>query len=1024
MANNLQIVPPKKIAKPDGASTYRELSEVQDAFLHGVSRDYIERNTEFINNVVDKVQQITTQFNRNVAASSPKMLVDAIKSNVLDNNAKASKNDNSKQGFVTGVKGLTDLSKDMDLFRELYPIATPMFELFYEYQMVAGMIPEASKCFDILKNSVLSADSFSKQYLIARYDTFNASQKSTTDDITENDQRHVRLIKDIIEEYDLNILFDGYVTDAMMYGAKPVMIIPIDDTFRKSAEQVLRAESANEVRDIIRSSYDAGVNVSMENYIEYESTTIDGKKVYEDTPFADEFSDAIDNLTAVYEDALDFEEAMLRDNSSLSKEDTVACENAIKARKVQLKRVRDKTKRKDILKEFARECSKIVDSKVKFSLATESVTLRTVSKIAGQLKTYRRAQLYNTRGSKPHNVVTTEGVSFKDIYSDEVTLENDIGLLCDLISQSKYEKVETTVQKRDNNGVVTEVVKESWKMVTPDIFTLESKRSGTFGTPQRKSKQEDLEDLDPESKTTVSKKTTGSVIIPLPPDTVVPISVHGKHIGYYVIERLGSDDLGSGVATLLGYRPANSLYSIGMAGHMFTGSGAMTGTDGAGIILRDMSDLPMAVRDDGQRFDLLRSMLVRAISERVGNPDIVDDSAFNSIIFSLIKNNYITKREVRITYVPAHMMVYFSHEIDSDTGIGISVFKNGLFFAHIYIASLITNLMIAISKSADREQVNVEIGSHGRIEATVQKVMRSLQTKRASIDSIGNIDTIMKSLGTFQRYISLRHNGNPLVELETIPGQDISLENTLMEKALQSFINSFYVPASSINQLNEQEYARSITLQNALFLDKIVVLQQMYQECMTKFTRILIRNKHPEKIYNEANIKNFDVDKDPNTRNADDDMTELIDINKIFTDLPSPEGLNISAFNDQIGNVSSFVDSLIDILLPLGIKEELVDPVKMLIKKKMFKRYMPNLPMDEFDDFALESVTEAKKSKMAHPETPEEQQFASSSGSGIGGGGSMGGFGGDMGGMGDLGGDMGMGDLEEPGAEQNPTDLM
>jgi uncharacterized membrane protein YgcG len=798
--------------------------------------------------------------------------------------------------------------------------------------------------------------------------------------------------------------------NGMKYGCKPVMIIPIDKTFRESAKMVLRAESADEIRNVIRSTYNAGKTVSMEAAFENTEFTERGIDADTASSYALELDGQIDSLVAMYEDALDYEISVSEENTEISVEEKAIMNKNIADRKKVIAKAKDKRRRKEVMTEMTNMINKMVDTKVNFSLATESVSMRTVSKIAGTIKTNRKAQRFNTRGAKSLNEISYES---SDIYSDEIALENDVEILCNLVGNAKYKKN----VKKDKNGNTY----ESFDMVFPDIATYEE------SLDMKETDNPTIDGID--TKSTVSKHTTGSVIIPLSPDTVVPIAVHGKHIGYYVIERLGNDDLGSGVATLLGYKPPNTMYSLGMAGSMFSGTGSQMGADGAGVILRDMTDLPMNVRDDGQRLDLLRSMLSRAISERIGNPDIVDDTAFNSIIFSLIKDNYITKREVRITYVPSHMMVYFAHEIDPDSGIGVSVFRNGLFFAHVYVASLITNLMIAIAKSADREQINVEVGAHGRIEATVQKVMRSAQTKRASIDSIGNFDTIMKSLGTFQRTISVRRNGTPLVELETIPGQDVNLENSLMEKALKSFINSFYVPSSAINQLDEAEYARSVTLQNALFLDKVVMMQLQYQECYSKFVRILIRNKHPDRIYTKDNIANAKKFAKKDATSTVADAGSLIILDKVFVDLPSPEGLNIASFNDQINNVSSFADSLVDLLVPLGIAEDISEQVKTQIKRGIYEKYLRNVPVEEFDQIAEDAVVEVQKAKLAHPEVPEDEAYGGgtsggggSSSSSMGGMGDMGGGGDDFG-MGDMGmGDMDMGDMGGEGDDNKNND--
>jgi hypothetical protein len=901
----------------------------------------------------------------------------------MEERRKQSSRNDSDAAIITGLKGVTDLDKDMDLFRELYPIATPMFELFYEYDMVHDMIPEAAKCFDILKDAVLSADNFSKKYLIARYDEYNVGNISSI--VLDSDRKNILTIDAMIEEYDLNKEVDGYIKQAMKYGAKPVMIIPIDNRFRKSAERILKTESADEIRSIIKDSYNAGNKVTLESALG-DITLESGVSeliIEHATPYYTEFNELVESCITTYEDA--FYDAI----ESVSTIDMLVTEKnefnaGVIKKKAVIKRAKDKTNRKRVILEMAQAINKLVESKVKFSLATESVSLKTISKIAGQIKTYRKAEKYNT------GTVSSGPVTMESIYTNNDTINTDVEIVCRILDAQKY----TTTVTHDGSTVTKESYYDDIAAFEDDISIRNSKI------------QHDTND-----KKNTSKHATGSVVIPLSPDTVIPISVHGKHIGYYVIERLGSDDLGSGVATLLGYKPTNAMYASGSAGPMYAGVGMPMGAgDGAGVILKDMTDLPMNGHNEVRRIEILKGMLTRAISERIGNPDIVDDTAFNSIIFSLIKNDYITKREIRITYVPAHMMVYYAHDIDPNTGIGTSIFKQGLFFAHIYIGCLVTNFMIGISKSADREQLNIELGIHGRIEAKVQKAMRSMQTKRASMTAINNVDTIMKTLGQFQRYISLRHNGNPLVELETIPGQQqVDMENSLMEKALHSFINSFYVPPSAVNFLDETEYARSITLQHALFLAKVVMLQLSYQECATKHMRILLRNKYPNQIYSEHNVK----------KNAKNDITgkeehsagELINIKKVFIDLPSPEGLNIASLNDQISNVGTFADSIIDIITPIDIKQEEADVVKNQIRLGLFKRYLRNLPFNEYDKIVEDAVhkVRAEEIKMGHDVGDDMGGGGMSGGGDTGGGGDDFGMGGDDMGMG--GDDMGMGDM-------------
>lgn len=943
------------ISKPKMLKTLDQLNDIHTASLYSLNANFVKDNTKLINNVVSVVQDVLAQNDSTIASSTPDMLVDAIRTSREDKNRQSKKNSETPvQNYLTDIRGLTDQSQDMDLFRELFPIATPMFELFYEYEMVYDMIPEASKCFDILKDAILSSDNFSKNYLIPRYDKFKID--SSTTGINGSAQKHVNLINSIIEEYDLNTKFESYINDAMKYGAKPVMIVPIDSTFRKSAERILRTENANQLRELIRGEYSDGVEVKMEdcldgvkNIVNRESDEIIGVS-FEDaaSPYASEFNRCVDELIDLYEDSIEYEASMVKVDD-MTEDEKKKFDVTIESKRKTIKRAKDKKNRKAVMEEMLHTIDDMVNKKVKFTYGTEAMVMRDTSKVANQIKTLRKVK------SRINKSSGSGAMTMESAYAVEGALEHDIDAVCQLMSNIQYERSETV----DSDGVSH----ESWSLKMPEILDFEN------------SIDENIEDNLNKSKKP-RQTPTGSVIIPLQPDTVVPISVHGQHIGYYVIERSGSDDLGSGVATLLGYRTGGASKGFGIgAANLYGANAANTGADGAGVILRDMVDIPMYVKNDAKRIDLLRSMLSRAISERLANPDIVDDKAFNSIIYSLIKDDYITNREIKITYVPAHSMIYFAHEINSDNGVGVSVMQRGLFFAHVYIASLITNLMISIAKSADREQVNVEVGVNNRIEATVQKVMRSMQTKRASIDSIGNVDTIMKSLGTFQRTISLRHNGNPLIELETIPGQQVDLDNSLMEKALNSFINSFYVPQSAVNFLNDTEYARSISLQNALFMNQVVVMQKKYQDCCSKFGRILVRNRYPEKILNKENVENISAAQKNNDSTISSGVTssqDLINLDKVFLDLPSPEGLNIASLNDQVSNVSTFSDSVVELLVPVELamdpdKSEQVEQIKNQIKLGIFKKYLPGLPFSEFESIVKTAKAAIEQAVLSKP---------------------------------------------------------
>lgn len=889
--------------KLDGIQTLKSLNAMQTASLYGISKKFTDTNIDFINNAITQAQEIIHNLGDKVGGDIPKYLHDTVKNATSEIEEKTKK---SQDNYIKDIKGITDQSLDMELFNELHALTIPMFELFYEYDLVHRMIPEARRCLEIIKECILSPDDASKEYLIPEY------QDSIPTNTTQNvkDSTQVQKMKDTINHYKLHSKIDYFTEESLKYGCKPVMVVPVDKVFRQQAKRILSMEN-EEFRKL--EDIDHGNKVTFEDvYTQYNNEDL----------LDDTFAEAVHELGDMcYEGYSNLTLALTEENYNEGKK-------AIDAKTKKIKESIGKSKIKETSKSIATEIASLVNNKVKFSLTTEAISRGVINKLRIYINAKRKYQA-ESEELFTHEEALTESNEinyilrqvYDDIYSPNIANE-------DPMQPDDYDPL-----KIDN-------------------------KSGTKINLDRKNVK--------------IENAAGSVIIPLSPDTVIPVSVNGDHIGYYVIERLGNDDIsGSGISGMLGAKANKSLYSLGMAGFMYTNTLELghTGNDGSGLIIRDMVDLPATGRNanDDRKFHLLKKMFVRAISERLGNPDIVDDKNFNSLLYSLIRENYITKKEIKVTYVPEHMLVYYAPKINKDTGIGISEYEMGLFSAHLYIATLITNLMIQVSKSADREQINVEVGLDKRIEATVQKVMRTLQTKRVAVSDMRNVDTIMKTVGTFQRYISLKHNGTPLVEMETIPGQNIDVDSPLMDKLLKSFINSFGMPHSVLNALDETEFARTIAIQNIMFLHKIVTLQIPYTECNTKLMRILLRNRYPNYMMSKSN-KNNDSNKEEQDKM---NPAELIDLSKVFLNLPSPSTLNMSTMTDQLNAATDIIDKLVELLVPTGVYGDSEDLIKSMVKIELFKMYLPGIDWENMSKIVDDAKTNAQREKAKTPKADE-----------------------------------------------------
>lgn len=165
--------------------------------------------------------------------------------------------------------------------------------------------------------------------------------------------------------------------------------------------------------------------------------------------------------------------------------------------------------------------------------------------------------------------------------------------------------------------------------------------------------------------------------------------------------------------------------------------------------LRTSADITTSNVDDelnNPKIKLITDVFGRALSNKVDKKFIEDNREFKLVMYELLKKDYITKKRVRIVYLEPDSVFHFAPEFDDD-GYGISKLSKILFTCKLYIATLITNLMMKLSRSIDHRAFYIETGLSKDIEATVQSFIRNIKSKEVRLNDLQTIDTIFKSIG-------------------------------------------------------------------------------------------------------------------------------------------------------------------------------------------------------------------------------------------------------------------------------------
>ncbi|PTU25707.1 hypothetical protein DA469_22365 [Bacillus subtilis] len=281
------------------------------------------------------------------------------------------------------------------------------------------------------------------------------------------------------------------------------------------------------------------------------------------------------------------------------------------------------------------------------------------------------------------------------------------------------------------------------------------------------------------------------------------------------------------------------------------------------------------------REEIIANVFIKGISKKIDNEFIKDNKEFKDYIYALLKEKYITEKKVKITYLAPDEVVHFM--TDSDELYGQSKLARSLFFAKLYLATLITELMQKISRGRDKRLVYVETGLDADIEGAIQGVVKDIKSKEIQTDILKSVSTILNSIGVFDDYYIPLIDGEKPLDFDTLSGMDVDADSDFLQFLLKSAVNGTGVPANYIDASQDVDFARSLVMQNSTFVRTIVSDQASFSESFSELIRILYRN--------EYHLNDNRKDKDNEKKKKD--SQDYIDVNDIEVLFPPPISLNL-----------------------------------------------------------------------------------------------------------------------------------
>lgn len=320
--------------------------------------------------------------------------------------------------------------------------------------------------------------------------------------------------------------------------------------------------------------------------------------------------------------------------------------------------------------------------------------------------------------------------------------------------------------------------------------------------------------------------------------------------------------------------------------------------------------------------------IIDSLAERVvqqfNKPFLKNNLKFKEAIVDCFNYYNLNENRVKMQFIPAEYIVRFKIDEDID-GNGTSMIKKSLFYAKLYLMILLFKIMSIIMYSND-QKINYikQSGLDKNLANRVQEIARLQQSRQINISDLFSYTTLINKVGNGNAvYMPTGRSGERPIETEILSGQDVQLNNDLLEMLKNAYITGTGVPAAILNYLNEADYAKTVEQNHSKFNARVVNYQLDFNPSITDMYKRIMRWSTN---IGEEKISNFN-----------------------FT-LTQPRSATANAKAELISQFNTMTEFLTGLLYPDPGQAENPDSLNAEIRefKKLYAR--EQLPMINFDD--------------------------------------------------------------------------
>lgn len=379
----------------------------------------------------------------------------------------------------------------------------------------------------------------------------------------------------------------------------------------------------------------------------------------------------------------------------------------------------------------------------------------------------------------------------------------------------------------------------------------------------------------------------------------IPFKLRGTLIGYFYVEDNG----------LPGVNNTNNLSTI------------MDKINASVYMKHDTSN--QAARVESSVIKTISERLISAIDAKFINDNYED----MDIIYEFVRANELHKKNKRVIFFHPDDVCEFKR---SDG----SIMKNCMFLAKLYILTMLSNVLTNVTRGSDRNIHYVKTGLTTDIEGHVNAAIRSIKQGQIRYSDIGTINEIFNIVGSgVDVFMPVSTDGEKPIETETISGQQVDMNNDFLNSMLKSIIQSFGVPSSVIDDFENIEFAKTISMSNLDMAKASLDAQKEINEPLTKLIRLIISYEIPE----------------------------FIQVDEIYAKLNPPSVIIFEMNRERVDSINTMAEVLGNLLFSANDNETPGERKIRLFKLEYFKKNMPTLDWDSIEKITKQVEKDSKE---------------------------------------------------------------